>query len=68
MNKKSQKRLVCDSCYYRIDCNHLPHQVGFCVLYKRETEIEPIKNQNTNIHDTIEFNNDDLKLLYKKMK
>ncbi len=68
MKKKRQKGLICDSCYHRIDCNDLPYQVDFCVLYKGETEIRPIKDQNTNVQDTIEFNNDDLKILYKKMR
>jgi Fe-S-cluster-containing dehydrogenase component len=68
MNKKRAKGLICDSCYHRIDCNVLPYQVDFCVLYKKEIEIESIKDQDTNIQNTIEFNNEDLKLLYKKKR
>jgi Fe-S-cluster-containing dehydrogenase component len=68
MNKKRGKGLICDSCYHRLDCNDIPYQVDFCVLYKKETEIEVVKDQKANIQDTIEFNNGDLKLLYKKTR
>ena len=68
MNKKRGKGSICDSCYHRLDCNDIPHQIDFCVLYKKETEIEVVKDQKANIQDTIEFNIDDLKLLYKKTR
>lgn len=68
MNKKRGKGLICDSCYHRLDCNDIPYQIDFCVLYKKETEIEVVKDQKANIQDTIEYNIDDLKLLYKKTR
>jgi hypothetical protein len=72
MKKKCEKGLICDSCYHRLDCNDLPHQADFCVLYKKDLEVEDqnasFEDQNADIQKTIEFNNEDLKSLHKKMK
>ena len=75
MKGKRDKGLICNSCYHRLDCNDIRYKEDMCILYKKETEIELNEDKNANTEDksikaqnTIEFNNDDLKLLYKKIK
>lgn len=68
MNKKRGKGLICDSCYHRLDCNDIPYQIDFCILFKKDTEIELNEDQNTDTEKTIEYNIDDLKSLYKKTR
>lgn len=68
MKKKCEKGLICASCYHRLDCDDLPNQKDWCVLYKMGREIELHEDQSADMIDTVEFNNDDLKLLYEKMR
>jgi len=75
MKKTHDKLLICNSCYHRLDCNDIRYKEDMCILYKKETEIELNEDKKANTEDksikaqnTIEFNNDDLKLLYKKIK
>jgi len=75
MKGKRDKELICNSCYHRLDCNKIRYKEDLCILYTKDTKIElnedKIANnedQSINAQNTIEYNNDDLKLLYKKMK
>ena len=66
MKINHEKRLICDSCIYRLDCDDLPHQVDFCVLYKKDTENKSLEDQNPDIEKTIEYNIEDLKSVLKQ--
>jgi len=75
MKGKRDKGFICNSCYHRLDCNNIRYKEDLCILYTKDTEIElnedKIANnedQSINAQNTIEYNNEDLKLLYKKMK
>ena len=57
-----------------MDCDDSRYGDDLCLLYKKDPEIgcnknnnANTKNQNINDQDTIEFNNDYLKILHKKM-
>ena len=68
MKRKSNGGLICDDCLHRLDCDNLPYQADFCVLFIKDARIELNEDQNTDTEKTIEYNIDDLKSLYKKTR
>ena len=66
MKIKRENVLICDSCFHRLDCDDPPHQVDFCVFYKKDTEVKSFENQNPDIQKTIEYSIEDLKSLLKQ--
>lgn len=74
MKTTHDKVLICNICYYRLACDDIRYGENLCLLYKKSPKIRLYMHKNANTwyqkidaQDTIEFNNDELKLLYKKL-
>ncbi len=74
MKKTHDKVLICNSCYYRLDCNDSSYGDNLCLLYKKDPDIEfnedkKVSTESQKIgQDTIRIKNHYFKLLHKKMK
>ena len=74
MKKTHDKVLICNSCFYRLDCDENRYGDSLCLLYKKDPDIElnadektNTEGQNINDQNTIEIKNNYFKLLHKKM-
>ena len=74
MNKTHDNVLICNSCFYRLDCNDLRYGNNLCLLFKEDPDIELNDNKKANtegqtINDqgTIKIKTDYFRLLHKKM-
>jgi len=73
MKKTHDKLLICNSCYYRLDCNDSSYGDNLCLLYKKDPDIELNEDKKANTEgqnigqDTIQVKNNYFKLLHKKM-
>jgi hypothetical protein len=73
MKKTHDKVLICNSCFYRLDCNDCRYGDNLCLLYKKDPDIELNEDKKANTEgqnidqDTIEIKNNYFKLLHKKM-
>ena len=73
MKKTHDKVLICNSCFYRLDCNDIRYGDNLCLLYKKDPDIELNEDKKANTEaqnidqDTIEIKNNYFKLLHKKM-
>lgn len=73
MKKTHDKVLICNSCYYRLDCNDSSYGDNLCLLYKKDPDIELNEDNKANTEgqnigqDTIQVKNNYFKLLHKKM-
>ena len=74
MKKIHDQVLICDSCYYRLDCNDSRYGDNLCLLYKKDPDIEINEDEKASTEGqkrgqkTIRIKNHYFKLLYKKMK
>jgi hypothetical protein len=74
MKKTHDKVLICNRCFYRLDCNDIRYGDNLCLLYKKDPDIELNDDKKANTEgqyiddqDTIEMKTDYFRLLHKKM-